>query len=457
MRKRSFSSDSPAITRRIFLTGAVASTSALVLAACGGTGEAGPVPTVTRVPAEGAPPTPTPAPSPGATPAGGAATPAASPAASPATAASPAASPAAGGGQGATVGPLIAVDIGWELGDQATMAGDAITLTVTPGTTVEMINEGAAEHDFTVDALGVHVPAAPGETVEVTIPADAAPGEYEFYCSVPGHKAAGMVGTLVVEEGAAAAPAEAEAGDEAAAGAEEPAAPAAAEVGPLYAIDIGWRLGDLSTLAGDTITLAVNPGATIELINEGAAEHDFVVDTLAIDVDIAPGASTTVTIPEDAALGEYEFYCSVPGHKAAGMVGTLVVEEGRAAPAAGGGEEPAAEEAAAPATAPAADGGGEAVGPLIAVDIGWELGDQSTMAGDTITLSVAPGATVELVSEGAAEHDFVVDALGIDVDIPPGETTSATIPADAAAGEYEFYCSLPGHAPAGMVGTLVVG
>lgn len=323
MAKLSFSSDSMAISRRMLLTGAVASTSALVLAACGGT-EAGPVPTVTRVPAEGAPPTQTPAPlatpgaSPVASPVGGEATPAPS-----AEAATP-----AGDGGAATVGPLIAIDIGWKLGELSTLAGDAITLTVAPGTTFEMISEGAAEHDFTVDALGVHVPVAPGETVEVTIPADAAPGEYEFYCSVVGHKAAGMVGTLVVQEGGAAQAEEAPAGEEAAAPASPPAAAAGSgeAVGPLVAIDIGWELGDLSTLAGDAVSLTVAPGTTFEMISEGAAEHDFTVDALAVHVPVAPGATAEVTIPADAAAGEYEFYCSVVGHKAAGMVGTLVVQ-----------------------------------------------------------------------------------------------------------------------------------
>jgi nitrite reductase (NO-forming) len=195
-----------------------------------------------------------------------------------------------------------------------------------------MVSEGAAEHDFTVDELGVHVVVAPGETVEVTIPEDAAPGEYEFYCSVPGHAAAGMVGTLVVQEvGAAAAPAgdDAAEGEDAAAAspaAEDEAAAGSADVGPLIAIDIGWVLGDLSTLAGDTVTLTVSPGTTFDLVSEGAAEHDFVVDELGVDVTVAPGETTQVTIPEDAAAGEYEFYCSVPGHAAAGMVGTLVVE-----------------------------------------------------------------------------------------------------------------------------------
>ncbi|MDQ3411148.1 MAG: cupredoxin domain-containing protein [Chloroflexota bacterium] len=314
----SISPDSATMSRRILLTGAVASTSALVLAACGGTAEGGPVATVTRVPAEGAPPTQPPAASPGATPAA-AATPArgeATPDASPVTESTPEAA-------ATTVGPLIAVDIGWRLDDLATMSGDAITLTVTPGTTFEMVSEAVTEHDFTVDELSVHVVVAPGETVTVTIPDDATPGEYEFYCSVPGHRAAGMVGTLIVQE-AGAEPGAAPAADEAADASPAPAEAAAAAVGPLVAFDIGWRLGDLSTPA-DAITLTVAPGTTFELVSEGAALHDFVVDALGIDVDIEPGATTSATIPDDAAPGEYEFYCSVPGHAAAGMVGTLVI------------------------------------------------------------------------------------------------------------------------------------
>ncbi|MDQ3693398.1 MAG: plastocyanin/azurin family copper-binding protein, partial [Chloroflexota bacterium] len=262
--------------------------------------------------------------SPGATPAAAAATPAsgeATPEASPVTEATPeaAASP---------VGPLIAVDIGWRLDDLATMSGDAITLTVTPGTTFEMISEAVTEHDFTADELAVHVVVAPGETVTVTIPDDAAPGEFEFYCSVPGHRAAGMVGTLIVQEASAAeaAPAADDAAEaETSPAAEEAAGADDAAVGPLIAFDIGWRLGDLSTLEGDAVTLTAGAGTTFDLISEAALLHDFVVDDLGIDVEVDPGATAPVTIPEDAAPGEYEFYCSVPGHAAAGMVGTLVI------------------------------------------------------------------------------------------------------------------------------------
>src|SRR4051794_33914182 len=54
------------------------------------------------------------------------------------------------------------------------------------------------EHDFTVDELHIHVHTGPGQTTKGGIKPDR-PGRYEFYCSIPGHKGSGMVGTLVVE------------------------------------------------------------------------------------------------------------------------------------------------------------------------------------------------------------------------------------------------------------------
>jgi uncharacterized cupredoxin-like copper-binding protein len=53
-------------------------------------------------------------------------------------------------------------------------------------------------HDFTVDELKVHVAATPDKPGTGGLKA-AKPGRYTFYCSIPGHRAAGMQGTLVVE------------------------------------------------------------------------------------------------------------------------------------------------------------------------------------------------------------------------------------------------------------------
>jgi heme/copper-type cytochrome/quinol oxidase subunit 2 len=53
-------------------------------------------------------------------------------------------------------------------------------------------------HDFTIDEIDVHVAAEPGDTAEGGLRADKA-GEYTYYCTVSGHREAGMEGTLVVE------------------------------------------------------------------------------------------------------------------------------------------------------------------------------------------------------------------------------------------------------------------
>ena len=56
------------------------------------------------------------------------------------------------------------------------------------------------EHDFTIDELDTHVAADEDETATGGLRADEA-GTYTYYCSVPGHRAAGMEGTLTVEDG----------------------------------------------------------------------------------------------------------------------------------------------------------------------------------------------------------------------------------------------------------------
>ena len=53
-------------------------------------------------------------------------------------------------------------------------------------------------HDFSIDDIDVHVAADRGETAEGGLRADE-PGEYTYYCTIAGHREAGMEGTLVVE------------------------------------------------------------------------------------------------------------------------------------------------------------------------------------------------------------------------------------------------------------------
>jgi uncharacterized protein (DUF305 family) len=105
-----------------------------------------------------------------------------------ATAAGPAGTPStAAGGAGATVESY---DISFKPKALTIPAGTEVTLTLP--------NEGVPLHNFSIDALGISVDIAPSTTEQVVITAPA--GIYEYYCNVPGHKEAGMVGVLTAEE-----------------------------------------------------------------------------------------------------------------------------------------------------------------------------------------------------------------------------------------------------------------
>ena len=63
--------------------------------------------------------------------------------------------------------------------------------------TITLDNADFVPHTFTIDALGINltVPAMGEDKLKFTAP----PGTYTFYCDIPGHPEAGMVGELVVD------------------------------------------------------------------------------------------------------------------------------------------------------------------------------------------------------------------------------------------------------------------
>lgn len=82
------------------------------------------------------------------------------------------------------------------------LAFDVSELTAEAGTvTITMANPSSLPHNVAIKGNGVDVK---GEVVGTggtsTVTAELAAGTYTFYCSVPGHEAGGMTGTLTVEE-----------------------------------------------------------------------------------------------------------------------------------------------------------------------------------------------------------------------------------------------------------------
>ena len=86
---------------------------------------------------------------------------------------------------------IVARDLAFAPSDVQITAGRTTVLTFR--------NEGSVFHDWAVDGLAnVDAGARPGQTQQIRFTVDR-PGTYQIRCSVPGHEAAGMVGTLVVE------------------------------------------------------------------------------------------------------------------------------------------------------------------------------------------------------------------------------------------------------------------
>jgi plastocyanin len=86
--------------------------------------------------------------------------------------------------------------------DPSAIAYDATELDSKPGkVTIDFSNPATLEHDVAIEAEGGEELAA-SETIaqgETTVSAELAPGTYTFFCTVPGHREAGMEGTLTVK------------------------------------------------------------------------------------------------------------------------------------------------------------------------------------------------------------------------------------------------------------------
>jgi plastocyanin len=97
--------------------------------------------------------------------------------------AAPAADAAPTAGDGLTV---VATEFAYDPADLSIAADEDVEVTLE--------NAGVVEHDIQIDELDLHIHADPTETTTETVNVPA--GTYDFYCSVPGHRASGMEGTL---------------------------------------------------------------------------------------------------------------------------------------------------------------------------------------------------------------------------------------------------------------------
>jgi nitrous-oxide reductase len=235
-------------------------------------------------------------------------------------------------------------------------------------TNIETIPD--ATHGFAIPGYNVQASLDAGEVVSVSISADK-PGSYAFYCTeFCSALHLEMQGWLLVEpsadvavaepvdvavaepaeeptaepaeepteapvveptEAPAEEPTEAPVVEPTQAPVVEPTAEATAEVTaepiePVVVPDGGTAeiIGNGFRYDPPALSISSAGSATIRLVNRDVVEHDYTIGELDIQIEAPVGGSGEATL-SGIAPGTYRVYCTIPGHEAAGMVGSLVV------------------------------------------------------------------------------------------------------------------------------------
>ncbi|MDW5375624.1 copper-containing nitrite reductase [Halomonas sp. HP20-15] len=236
-------------------------------------------------------------------------------------------------------------------------------------------------------------------------------------------------------------------------------------------------IGDTGAIKGRiNPDLSAPEGAIVQinLINGDGAVHDIVLpefDAESENVN-AKGAATTV-IFKAGKNGTFEYYCSLPGHKAAGMVGRFIVGEAR---------EKDRNDAASISQNPAAVG--QPVGTrlprhvtlnLETSEVVGRLADGSSykywtfngkVPGPLLRVRVGDKVTVKLKNADSSDNVHSIDLHaatgpgggGTVTQVAPGQSKSFTFKA-LKPGLYVYHCATPmvaQHISNGMYGMILV-
>ena len=84
--------------------------------------------------------------------------------------------------------------------------------------------------------------------------------------------------------------------------------------------------GDIDAISDPVLKVPFGSSVQITLIDGEGAEHDIVIPGFNAKSShvVGPGTKTSVSFTASKA-GDFEYFCDLPGHKAAGMVGKLSV------------------------------------------------------------------------------------------------------------------------------------
>ena len=77
---------------------------------------------------------------------------------------------------------------------------------------------------------------------------------------------------------------------------------------------------------------------------------------------------------------------------------------------------------------------------------------------NTIVAKAGEQVTLQIKNSGATAHTFIGPNINVAVGraVPAGQMTTLSFAAPSQPGAYQFWCDVPGHAEAGMVGELII-
>ena len=167
-----------------------------------------------------------------------------------------------------------------------------------------VVNKGKIGHDFKIGGKKTPV-IAPGKKATITV-AFSKKGRYAFACTLTGHAAAGMKGTLGV-------------GVSAPVGTTTPTTTTTASPGPggtvtVNMFEYGFSFSP-ATIPSGNVTFVMN--------NTGGVVHNFDIEGVSPGPFVDPGKSATMTVNLQAGR-TYTYVCDVPYHAQSGMEGTFV-------------------------------------------------------------------------------------------------------------------------------------
>jgi nitrite reductase (NO-forming) len=224
-------------------------------------------------------------------------------------------------------------------------------------------------------------------------------------------------------------------------------------------------------------TLMVHEGETVQvnLINGEGAQHDVVIDQYAARSAIVTGKNASSTFSFVAnKVGEFDYYCSIPGHRQAGMQGLLHVMPGSRAEM----QSSATDITRDPADLPPPIGARQPQTvrvDLEAVELNGQLDDNTTYTYWTFNgkvpgpfIRVRVGDTVEVHMKNR-EDSLMIHSVDFHGATGPGggaEMTQTDPGAESVMtfkalipGIYVYHCatpSVPTHISNGMYGLLLV-